>query len=34
MIMSMFKSKAEFKRAPQVSKYYDLEESIGVASRL
>lgn len=32
--MSMFKSKAEFKRAPQVSKYYDLEESIGVASRL
>ena len=30
----MFKSKAEFKRAPQVSKYYDLEESIGVASRL
>ena len=32
--MSMFKSKAEFKRAPRVSKHYDLEESIGVASRL
>ena len=30
----MFKSKAEFKRAPMVSKYYDLEDSIGVASRL
>ena len=32
--MSMWKGKAEFKRAPQVSKYYDLEDSIGVASRL
>ena len=31
--MSMFKSKPEFKRAPQVSRYYDLEESIGVSSR-
>ena len=31
--MSMFKSKPEFKRAPQVEKYYDLEESIGVSSR-
>ena len=30
----MFKSKPEFKRAPQVSKYDDLEDSIGVASRL
>ena len=28
----MFKSKPEFKRAPQVEKYYDLEETI-VASR-
>ena len=32
--MSMFKSKPEFRRAPQVEKYYDLESSIGVASRL
>ena len=31
--MSMFKSKAEFRRAPPVEKYYDLEETIGVASR-
>ena len=29
----MFKSKPEFKRAPQVEKYYDLEETIGVASQ-
>ena len=29
----MFKSKSEFKRPPQVEQYYDLEESIGVASR-
>ena len=29
----MFKSKPEFKRAPQREKYYDLEETIGVASR-
>ena len=29
----MFKSKPEFKRTPQVEKYYDLEETIGVASR-
>ena len=31
--MSMFKSKPEFRRAPQVQQCYDLEESIGVASR-
>ena len=31
--MSMFKSKPEFKRAPQVEQYYDLEDTIGVASR-
>ena len=31
--MSMYKSKSEFKRMPQVQQYYDLEESIGVASR-
>ena len=31
--MSMFKSKPEFKRAPAVSQYYDLEDTIGVASR-
>ena len=31
--MSMFKSKSEFKRAPQVQQYYDLESTIGVASR-
>ena len=29
----MYKSKPEFKRAPQASKYYDLEDSIGVSSR-
>ena len=29
----MFKSKPEFKRAPQVEQYYDLEDTIGVASR-
>ena len=29
----MFKSKAEFRRAPPVEKYYDLEETLGVASR-
>ena len=29
----MFKSKAEFRRAPQVEQYYDLEETIGVMSR-
>ena len=32
--MRMFKSKPEFKRAPQVSRYYDLDSSIGVSSRL
>ena len=31
--MSMFKSKPEFKRMPQVQQYYDLEDTIGVASR-
>ena len=29
----MYKSKPEFRRMPQVQQYYDLEESIGVASR-
>ena len=33
LIMSMYKSKPEFKRMPQVQQYYDLEETIGVASR-
>ena len=31
--MSMFKSKAEFKRMPQVQQYYDIDDTIGVASR-
>ena len=31
--MSMFKSKPEFRRMPQVQQTYDLEETIGVASR-
>ena len=31
--MSMYKSKPEFKRMPQVQQYYDLGETIGVASR-
>ena len=31
--MSMYKSKPEFRRAPQVEQYYDLEDTIGVASR-
>ena len=31
--MSMYKSKPEFKRMPQVQQYFDLEETIGVASR-
>ena len=29
----MFKSKPEFKRAPAVEKYYDIEDTFGVASR-
>ena len=29
----MYKSKPEFRRMPQVQQYYDLEETIGVASR-
>ena len=31
--MSIFKSKPEFRRAPQVEQYYDLESSIGISSR-
>ena len=31
--MSMFKSKPEFKRMPQVQQYYDIDDTIGVASR-
>ena len=31
--MSMFKSKPEFHRAPQVERYYDLDDTFGVASR-
>ena len=31
--MSMWKSKPEFKRMPQVQQYYDVEGTFGVASR-
>ena len=31
--MSMYKSKPEFRRMPQVQQYYDLEETVGVMSR-
>ena len=31
--MSMFKSKPEFKRMPQVQQYYDVSDTSGVASR-
>ena len=31
--MSMYKSKPEFKRMPQVQQYYDIDDTIGVASR-
>ena len=31
--MSMFKSKSEFKRMPIVSQTYDIDDTIGVASR-
>ena len=31
--MSMFKSKPEFKRMPQVQQYYDIDDTFGVASR-
>ena len=31
--MSMFKSKPEFKRMPQVQQYYDVDDTFGVASR-
>ena len=30
--MSMFKSKPEFKRMPQVQQYYDVDDTFGVAS--
>ena len=29
----MFKSKPEFRRAPAVEKYYDIDDTFGVASR-
>ena len=29
----MYKSKPEFKRMPQVQQYYDIDDTIGVASR-
>ena len=31
--MSIFKSKPEFRRAPQVEQYYDTSDTFGVASR-
>ena len=31
--MSMFKSKSEFKRAPPTDRYYDIDDTFGVASR-
>ena len=31
--MSIFKSKPEFRRAPQVEQYYDISDTFGVASR-
>ena len=31
--MSMFKSKAEFRRAPQVEQHYDISDTFGVSSR-
>ena len=31
--MSMFKSKPEFRRAPQAKQYYDINDTFGVASR-
>ena len=31
--MSVYKSKPEFRRMPQVQQYYDLEESIRESSR-
>ena len=31
--MSMFKSKSEFKRMPQVQQYYDINDTFGVSSR-
>ena len=33
LLMSMYKSKPELRRMPQVQQYFDLEETIGVASR-
>ena len=31
--MSIWKSKPEFKRMPQVQQYYDIDDTFGVASR-
>ena len=31
--MSMYKSKPEFRRMPQVQQYYDIDDTFGVASR-
>ena len=31
--MSMYKSKPEFRRMPQVEQYYDISDTIGVSSR-
>ena len=31
--MSIFKSKPEFRRAPQVERWYDIDDTFGVASR-
>ena len=31
--MSMFKSKPEFRRMPQVQQYYDIDDTFGVMSR-
>ena len=33
LIMSMYKSKPKFRRMPQVQQYYDISDTIGVASR-
>ena len=33
LIMSMFKSKPEFKRMQQVQQYYDIDDTFGVANR-
>ena len=31
--MSMYKSKPEFRRAPQAEQYYDIDDTFGVAGR-